>query len=91
MELTYHESAEIPDTKYIATSSGKYTQPAGIKIFTDNNLMLILLLPDDVRVNIIIDDIRLRSILTTNKTIKVTKNLFSIRYLKGLLNRTQEF
>ena len=29
MELTYHEIAEILDTKYIATSCTGYTLPAG--------------------------------------------------------------
>ena len=35
--------------------------------------MLKSLLPDDVKINITIDDIRLRSILTTHKTIRLAK------------------
>ena len=47
----------------------------------DIKLMLKSLLPDDVKVNITINDIRLRSNLTTNKTIRFTKkSFFSIQY-----------
>ena len=38
--------------------------------------MLNFLFPDDVEVNITIDDIRLKSNLTTNKTIRFTKIYF---------------
>ena len=38
--------------------------------------MVMSLLLDDVKVNITIDDIRLKSNLTTNKTIRFTKNSF---------------
>ena len=38
--------------------------------------MLKNLLPNEVKVNITIDDVRLRSNLTTNKTIKFTKKSF---------------
>ena len=37
-------------------------------------MMLKSLLPKDVKVKITIDDIRLKSNLTTNKTIRFTKN-----------------
>ena len=39
--------------------------------------MLNSLFPNQVKVNILIDDIRLKSNLTTNKTIKFTKNSLS--------------
>ena len=43
--------------------------------------MLKSSLPDEVKVNITIDDIRLKSNLTTDKTIKVTKKkLFSLKF-----------
>ena len=38
--------------------------------------MLMSLLPNEVKVNITIDDIRLKSILTTNRTNKFTKKSF---------------
>ena len=38
--------------------------------------MLMSILPDEVKINTSIDDIRLRSNLTTNKTIRFTKKFF---------------
>ena len=42
----------------------------------DNNLKLKSLLPDEVKLNITIDDTILRSNSTTNKTIRPTKGCF---------------
>ena len=76
MQLTYDEIVDILDMKYIAGSTNGYTLagstngytlPHGIYEITDNNLMLEILLPNEVKVNITIDDIRLRSNLNTNK------------------------
>ena len=76
MELTYHEVAEVLDTKHIATSSTGNTLPPSIYETSDIKLMLKSLLPNDVKVNITIDDIRFRSNLTNNKTIRFTKISF---------------
>ena len=76
MELTYSEIEKILDVKYIATSTIGYTLPVGIYEIIDNNSTIKSLLPNDVKVNITIDDIRLKSKLTTNKTIKFTKKIF---------------
>ena len=42
--------------------------------------MLMFLFPDDADIKITTDDIRLKSNVTTNRTIKLTKNLSSISY-----------
>ena len=76
MELTYSEIEKILDVKYIATSIIGYTLPVGIYEISDNNSMIKSLLPNNVKVNITIDDIRLKSNLTTNKTKKFTKKIF---------------
>ena len=76
MESTYSEIEKILDVKYIATLSIGYTLPPGMYEIIDNNLMLKSLPPDDVKVNITHDDIRLRSNLATNKTIRCTKKSF---------------
>ena len=77
MELTYDGIIDIPDTKYITASSTGYNLPPGnSKKISDLNLTLKSLLPNDIKVKIIFDDIRLRSKLITYKTIKYTKNLF---------------
>ena len=64
----------------------------------DHNLMFKSLLPNEVRVIIVFDDIGLRSNLTTNKTIKFTKKSFFQKFSgftqshSGLLNNlTQGF
>ena len=76
MELTYHEVAEILYLKHIDAKSTGYTFPPEICEAFDFNVMLKFLLPDYVKVNITIDDIRLISILTTNKTFRLTKVSF---------------
>ena len=76
MELTNHEVAEILDIKSIDAKSTGYTFPVGVYEVSKINLMLESLLPDDVKVNITIDDIGLRSNLTTNKNIRFTKRYF---------------
>ena len=71
MELSYNEVLDILDVKYTATSTTGYTLPPGLYEISVNNLMLKCLLPNDVKVNITIDDIRLKSNPTTNKTNKI--------------------
>ena len=81
MGLTYSEVEEILDTKCNATSTTGYTfKPRKFKI-SDFNLMLKSLIPDEVKVNITIDDIRLRSNLTSNETIRFTKKPLFYRFL----------
>ena len=72
MELTNSEIESILALKYIATSPTGYTLPHGIYEISDFNSMLKSLLPFDVKVDITVDDIRLRLNLTTNETIKFT-------------------
>ena len=76
MELTYSEIEKIIDLKYIATSTIGYTLQPVIYESSDINLMVKNLLPDEVKVIITIDDIRLKSSLTNNKTISFTEKPF---------------
>ena len=83
MELTYNEIEKILDAKYIPSSSIRYTLPPGVYEIIDITLRLKSLLPDDVKVNITNEDARLKSNLTTNKTIRFTKKtsfLYKIRF-----------
>ena len=59
--------------KYISTSTIRYTLEPGIYENSDINLMLNPLLPDEVKVNIGIDDLGLKSNLATEKLISFTK------------------
>ena len=76
LQLTYDEIVDIVDVKYIAGSTKGYTLAPGIHEVTDINMMLKSSIPKDVKVNIKIDDIGLKSNLTTNKTIRFTKKMF---------------
>ena len=76
MESTYSEIEKTLDMKHIDTSTIGHSLPPGINEISDNNLMLKFLLPDEVKVNISNDDIRLKSNLITNKTICFTRKTF---------------
>ena len=76
LELTHDEIEDIFDVKDFSGSTIGYTLPPGLYEVSDINLMLKSLLPDKVKVDITIDDIRLRSNLTTNKTIRFTEKSF---------------
>ena len=80
-ELTYHEVAEILDTKNLDAKSTGYTFLPGIYEVFDNNPMLKHLLPDNVKIKISVDDIKLKSNLTTNKTSRFTRRSFSYTIL----------
>ena len=76
LQFTYDEIVDILDVKNIAGSTKGYTLPPGIYEINDINLMLKSLLPEEVKVAITIDDIRLKSNLTTSKTIRFTEKSF---------------
>ena len=76
MELTYSEIEKRLDVKFNATSTLGYTLPVGIYEIDDIISMFMNLLPNKVKVNITIDDIRLKSNLNTNKTIGFIKKTF---------------
>ena len=77
LQLTYDEIVDILDVEYIARSTKGYTLAPGVYEVTDIITMLKSLFPKDVRVKIIIDDIRLRSNLTTIKQ-SILLNFFSM-------------
>ena len=67
--MIFLDTSNIGDT----VAAGKYENG-------DNILILKSLIPDKLRVKIKIDDIRLRSILTTNKIKGFTEKFFSVQY-----------
>ena len=76
MELTYDEIIGTLGKNYAARSINGHRLPPGIYKTSDLNLMLKSLLSNEVKENNTVDDIRLRSNLTTNKTIKFSKISF---------------
>ena len=76
LQITYDEIIDILDVKFIGGSTIGYTLPPGVYKISDINLMLKSLLPGEVKVNITVDDIRLKTKLNNNKTIRFTKKSF---------------
>ena len=74
--LTYDEILEIIDLKYIPTKRTRYSLNPGIYEVVDLNNTLKYILPNTVKVNITIDDIRLKSNLKTNQTLIFTEMSF---------------
>ena len=76
MRLSYDEIMDILDLKYIPTKGTGYSLNPGISEVVDLNNTLNHILPDNVKVNITIDDIRLKSILKINQTLLFTEKSF---------------
>ena len=76
MPLSYDEIMDILDLKYIPTKRTGYSLNPGIYEIVDFNNTLKHILPDNVKVNITIDDIRLNSNLKINQTLLFTEKSF---------------
>ena len=76
MRLSYDEIMDILDLKYIPTKRTGYSLNRGIYEVIDSNNTLKHILPNKVRVNITIDDIRLKSNSKINQTLIFTDKSF---------------
>ena len=76
MRLSYDEIMNILDLNYIPTKRTGYGLNPGIYEVIDLNNTLKHILPDNVKVNITIDDIRLKSNSKINQTLIFTKRSF---------------
>ena len=76
MRLSYDEIMEILDLKYIPTKRTGYTLNPGIYEIVDLNNTLKYILPDNVKLTVSIDDIRLKSNLKINQTLIFTQKSF---------------
>ena len=75
-QLTIDEIIDILELENITRSTKGYTLSPGAYEVTDNILMLKSLLPKEVKVSITNDDVKLKSNLTNNKTIRFTGKMF---------------
>ena len=73
---TYDEIMGILNLKYIPTKRTGYSLNPGIYEVVDLNNTLKYILPDNVKVNVTIDDIRLKSNLKINQTLIFTEKSF---------------
>ena len=76
MRLSYDEIMDILDLKYIPTKRTGYSLNPGIYEVLDLENALKYILPDNVKINITIDDIRLKSNLKINQTLIFTEKSF---------------
>ena len=76
MRLSYYEIMDILDLRYIPTKRTGYSLDPGIYQVVDLNNCLKNILPDNVQVNITIDDIRLKPNLKINQTLIFTEKSF---------------
>ena len=76
LELTYEEIVDMLDVKYINGTTIGYVSLPGIYETTDIKSTINCLFADDVKVNRTVDNIRLRTNLTTNKTKVLLKSFF---------------
>ena len=72
MRLSYDEIMDILDLKYVPTKRTGYSLNPGIYEVIDLNNTLNYILPDNVKVSVTIDDIKLKSNLKTNQTLIFT-------------------
>ena len=76
MQLTYDEITDVLHLKYISTKRIVYSLNSGIYEVADLNNTLKHILPDNVKKNVTIDDIRLKSNLKINQTLIFTEKSF---------------
>ena len=88
-QQTNDEITDILDLNYIPTTTIGYKLPPVIYEVIDINLLLKCFPPNEVKVNITIDDGRLKSNSTTDKTIRFTKKTPFSTKIKVLLNPIQ--
>ena len=76
MRLSYDEIMDILDLKYIPTKRTGYSLNPGIYEVVDLNNTLKYILPENVKVSVTIDDVRLKSNLKTNQTLIFIEKFF---------------
>ena len=81
-QLTYIEIIDILGLEYIDTKRTGYSLNPGIFEVVDLNNTLKHILPDNVKVSVKIDDIRLKSKLKVNQTLIFTNKSFFLYYIR---------
>ena len=76
MQLTYDEIIDVLDLKYIPTKRIGYSLEPGNYEIVDLNNTLKHILPNNVKIDVTIDDFRLKSNLKINQTLLFTEKSF---------------
>ena len=80
LQLTYDEIIDVLDLKYIPTKRTGYSLNPGIYEVIGLNNTLIFILPNNVKVSITNDDVRLKSHLKIIQTLLFTEKSFFIQF-----------
>ena len=88
MQLTYNEIIDILDLEYVPTKRKGYSLTPGIYEIDDLNNTLKYILPDNIKVSVTIDDIRLKSNLKNNQTLIFTEKSFFYKILGDTQSRS---
>ena len=88
MRLSYDEIMDILDLNYIPTKRTGYSLTPGIYEIVNLNNTLNHILPDNIKINITIDDIRLKSNLKINQTLIFTEKSFFYTILGFIQSRS---
>ena len=88
MRLSYDENIKIFDLKNNPTKRTGYSLNPGMNGVIDLNNTLKYILPDNVKVNVTIDDIRLKANLKTNQTLIFTEKSFFYTILSFTRSRS---
>ena len=76
MQLTNDEIIDVLDLKYIPTKRTGFSLNPGVYEVVDLNSDLKYNLPDNVKINVTVDDVRLKSNLKINQTLIFTEKSF---------------
>ena len=88
MRLSYDEIINTLDLNYIPTKRTGYSLNPGLYEVIDLNNTLKYILPDNKKVNVTIDDIRLKANLKTNQTLIFTEKSFFYTILRFTKSRS---
>ena len=88
MQLTYDEIIDLIDLKYIAKKRTGYSLTPSIYEVVDLNITLRHILPNNVKVSVTIDDIKLKSNLKIYQTLIFTQKYFFCKILSFTRSRS---
>ena len=81
MQLTYDEIIDVSDLKFIPSKRIGYSPQPGLHKISNLNKTAELILPNNVKVSITIDDIRLKTNLNNNQNLRFTEKSFILTVL----------
>ena len=82
MQLTYNEIINILDLKYLSTKRTGYSIEPNIYDIVDLNKTLKNILPNNIKINVSIDERKYKTDLKINQTLIFTNKSFFLYYIR---------